>query len=209
MRQRERRRNRSAQVLPLAESRAPRAGSKSTAAHRHSFGAQAQSGSGSANVARASNPSPASVLPLAQFARSHSPRDCERCAHTLFATLSGQSHSKGSRLRAASASGSVVRQGLACRAIRGSRRGAGDPRAQQLSGSLVTDGAVRRGRIGCSVAPQAGNPTAWLLRRYRGATRATSFEQLRKRSGGSGLNRRVGRHDRGRAWLERAVTVIT
>jgi hypothetical protein len=34
-------------------------------------------------------------------------------------------------------------------------------------------------------------------------------EQLPGGCGGSGLSRRGGRHDRGRAWLERAVTVIT
>ena len=55
---------------------------------------------------------------------------------------------------------------------------------------------------------QADGVAASAMRQRREA-RSRVYEPLVKRSGWSGLNRRVGRHDRGRAWLERAVTVVT
>jgi hypothetical protein len=62
---------------------------------------------------------------------------------------------------------------------------------------------------GLLASGQADGGAASETRQRRREARSRVYEPLVNRSGWSGLNRRVGRDDRGCARLERAVTVVT
>ncbi len=71
-----------------------------------------------------------------------------------------------------------------------------------------TRAGLPRALLDRALSGQADGVVASAMRQRREA-RSRVYEPLVRRSGWSEFNRRVGRHDRGRAWLERAVTVIT